>query len=75
MHILCLMWFYAVRFVTCKKIVCVPSVCYISNDYLQNCVYLYSVPLLQHSIGSLFADVADFCDKCLSVVKSSWPRG
>ena len=51
------------------------SVCYISNDYLQNCVYLYSVPLLQHSIGSLFADVADFCDKCLSVVKSSWPRG
>ena len=32
-----------------------PSVCYIPSYYLQNCVYLYLVPLLLHGIGNLLA--------------------
>ena len=37
-----------------------PSVCYIPDYYLQNCVYLYFVPFLLHRIGNLLAYVAAF---------------
>ena len=40
------------------KLVWVPSVCYIPNYYLQNCLNFYLVPLLLHRIGKLLAYVA-----------------
>ena len=40
------------------KLVCMPSVCYIPNYYLQNCVYFYFVPFLLNRIGNLLAYVA-----------------
>ena len=40
------------------KLVWMPSVFYIPNYYLQNCVYLYFVPLLLNGIGNLLAYVA-----------------
>ena len=38
-----------------EKLVWMPSVCYIPNYYLQNCVYMYLVPLLLNGIGNLLA--------------------
>ena len=40
------------------KVVGVPLVCYIPNDYLQNCVFLHLVLLLLHRIGNFLAYVA-----------------
>ena len=40
------------------KLVWMPSVCYTPNYYLQNCIYLYLVPLLLNRIGNLLAYVA-----------------
>ena len=36
------------------------SKCYIPNYYLENCVYLYLVPLRLNGIGNLVAYVAAF---------------
>ena len=50
-----------------------PSVCYNPNYYLQNCVYLYLVPILLNRIGNLLAYVVSrtaFCHVFASVCAS-----
>ena len=42
------------------KLVLIPSVCYIPNFYLQNCVYFSLVPFLLYGIGNLLEYVAAF---------------
>ena len=53
----------------------VTSVYHIPNYYLQSRVYLYLVPLLLHRISNLLKFIAALFDKCLLIVKRSWPRG
>ena len=51
-----------------------PSVCYIPIYYMQNCVYLYLVPLLLHRIDNLSADRVALCvasDSKLSRTRSA----
>ena len=55
MHNLDIMWFSNLLH---AKLCWMPSVCYISNYYLQNCVILCLVPLLLRVIGNLLAYVA-----------------
>ena len=52
------------------KLVWMPSVCYIPNYYMLNCVYLYLVPLLLNGIDNLLYAAALFVNsvcRCLSV--------
>ena len=58
MHNLYMMRIYDFQFITCKLSVDAFSFFYIPTYYLQNCVYLYLVPLLLHRICNLLAYVA-----------------
>ena len=59
------------------KLVWMSSVCYVPNYYLQNCVYLYLVPLLLPRIVNLAAYVAALfvtivCWLLSVVVEKAW---
>ena len=52
------------------NIVRMPLVGYIPNYFMRNCVYLYLVTLLLHSIGNLIGNCSCFvCDECFAAVK------
>ena len=78
MHNLYIMWLYAFRFVQ-ANLAPMPSVCCIPNYYLQNCVYLYLVPLLMHLNDNFLVYVCSCCYvmlvNCLGVVGADVSTG